>query len=237
MEVVIALRLLRRRWLRVAIGAVLALAVGLGLGRAPLPPSGLAKTHVVIDTSRSDLVTDAPRGADTLAWRATLLAMLLGTPSAREQIAHELSIAPNQLAASDLELTAPAAPASLPTAAVQAATTAPEPYALNVHTDDVLPIVWIEATAPDRARAARLAQAAVHALAAGVSAHDTAHTQGLRIAQVSSIDAQEIPGGAGLSKAAIMAMVVFLLWCIGLMTGPALAGARRPVADAGALGV
>ena len=235
MEVVVALRLLWRRRLRVVLGAVLALAIGLGLGRSPLPSSGLATTHVVVDTARSDLVTDAPLGAETLGWRATLLAMLLGTDSARRQIAHELGITPSLIAVSDLELTAPAAPASLPTAAIQSATTTPEPYVLTVHTDDVLPIVWIQATAPDSAGAARLAGAAVHALRADVSPQQTARTQGLRIVQVSSVDAHEIPGGAGLSKAAVMAAAVFVIWCLALMIGPALGGSRRGFPDAGTL--
>ena len=72
-----------------------------------------------------------------------------GTPSDR---ALELGITPSLIAVSDLELTAPAAPASLPTAAIQSATMMLEPYVLTVHTDDVLPIVWIQATAPDRRR-------------------------------------------------------------------------------------
>jgi hypothetical protein len=220
MEVVAFLRLLWRRRIRLGVGAVVAIAVAVALGGSPVPPSGLAKTRVLIDTPRSELLTNAPRGMDTLYWRATLMAMLLGTEPARQQMARETHVSPDQLAVTDLELTAPANPAALPVAAIQAATVTPEPYVLRVYTDDVLPIVSIETAAPDRAGAARLAQAAVHALQAGAAPRDTQERQGLSVQQVSPIDAGEIPGGPGRTKMAAVAVVVFGLWCLGLKLWP-----------------
>jgi hypothetical protein len=236
MEVVAALRLLWRRRIRVGIGAVLALAVAVAVGRSPVPASGLAKTRVVVDTPRSQLVTGAPRGADTLYWRATLLAMRLGTDAARQQLARETQVPADKIAVTDVELTAPSVPASLPTAAVQAATVTPEPYVLTVDTNDVLPIVSIETTAPDRVGATRLAEAAVHALQAGASPGDTAAAQGLSIQQVSPIVARVIPGGPGRMKMALVAVVVFGLWCLCLLVGPAVAGAQRTIREASAAG-
>jgi hypothetical protein len=236
MEVIIFLRLLGQRKIRVGIGAVVALAVAVGLGGSPTAPSGFAKTHVLIDTPRSELVANASVGMDSLWWRATLMAMRLGTDPARQQMAREIQVPVGQIAVTDLELTVPNVPAALPVAATQAATVTPQPYVLTVQTDDVLPIVWIQAAAPDRAGAVRLAQAAVHALQAGASPRDTPQVQGLNIEQVNPIDAIEIPGGAGRSTMAAIALVIFVLWCLGLAVGPAIATARSTFSEADPVG-
>lgn len=221
------LRLLWRRRIGLGIGVIVAVAAAVAFGRSPVPPSGIANTRVLIDTSRSELLANAPRGLDSLYWRATLLAMRVGTDQARQQMAREIHISADQIAVTDLELTAPANPASLPVAATQAATATPEQYVLQVYTDDVLPIVSIDTSAPDRAGAARLAQAAVHALQAGAPPRNTSLLQGLSVQQVSPIDAREIPGGPGHIKMAAIAVVVFGLWCLGLGVGAAIARATR----------
>ena len=173
MELVAFLRVLWRRRILVGVGAILAVAVGFAVGGSPVPPSGLAKADVIVDTPQSALAAAAPRGFDTFYWRATLLAMLLGTDPARQQIARVTGVPEDQIAVTDLELTAPTVPAALPVAAVQAATTTAEPYVLTVSTNDVLPVVSIQAAAPDRAGAARLAAAAVSALQTGAPPRDT----------------------------------------------------------------
>ena len=229
MEVVAVLRLLWRRRLLVVLGALLAAGAGLLVGGSPVPDSGFAATRVAIDTPRSQLVTAAPLGSDSLPWRATLLATLLGTESARERVARDAGIRTDELAMVELELTAPPVAASLPRAAVKASNATTEPYVLTVHTDDVLPIIEIETRAPDRAGAARLAAAAVEALQAGASPRDTPELQGLSIERISAIEAIVIPGGAGRKRLAAVAMVVFVLWCSALTLIPAIRSALRTV--------
>jgi hypothetical protein len=229
MEVIAVLRLLWRRRLLVVLGAALAVGAALLVGGNPVPDSGFAATRVAIDTPKSQLVTDAPLGSDSLPWRATLLATLLGTESAREQVARDAGIRTDQLAMVELELTAPPVAASLPRAAVKASNATTEPYVLTVHTDDVLPLIEIETHAPDRAGAARLAEAAVAALQSGASPRDTTDLQGLSIERVGAIEAITIPGGAGRAKLAGVAMVVFVLWCSALTLIPAIRSALRTV--------
>jgi hypothetical protein len=220
------LRLLWDRRIVVIVGAVLAIAVALALGASPTPAGGIAKTRVVVDTPRSQLVYDAPHGVDTLYWRATLLAMELGTDAARQQMAAEMHVPASQIATTELELTAPSTPASLPNAAVQAASVTSAPYVVKVNTDDVLPVISIDTSAPDRAGAARLAQAAVHALQTGTPSTDSAEVQGLSVEQVSPIVPREIAGQSGRTKMAAIGVLLFGMWCLGVALFPSTRGSR-----------
>jgi hypothetical protein len=224
MELVAVLRLLWRRRIVVVAGFVASLAIGVTLGKSPTPPSGIAQTRVVVDTQSSQLLTGNPMGADSLPWRATLLGMLMPTDASRRRIAAEMHIPLSQLAVTDLELTLASVPASLPAAALKASSATTEPYVVDVHTDGVVPIISIDTTAPDRAGAARLAQAAVHAVEFGAPAQTTAELQGLRVEQVSPVEAKQLPGGPGRMKMAMLAVVVFCMWLAFVVFGP---GARR----------
>jgi hypothetical protein len=236
MEVVTVLRVLWRRRIALAVGCVFAVAVAVAVGRSPSAPGGLAKARVVVDTPQSQLVRDDPAGAQTLPWRATLAAMTLGTKAAREQMAREAEVPIGQLAVTDLELTFPPVPASLPRAATSAANTTTEPYVLTVYTDDVLPVVVIETAAPTRYKAARLAQAAIYALQTGVSPITTEEQQGLSVQQSGAVRSRTVPGAAGRKKMAAIAVVLIGLWVVALVTGPLLSGVRRTVRQTRAVG-
>jgi hypothetical protein len=223
-ELVAVLRLLWRRRIAVVAGFVASLAVGVTLGKSPTPPSGIAQTRVVIDTQTSQLVTGNPKGADSLPWRATVLGMLMPTDDSRRRIAAEMHIPLNELAVTDLELTLASVPASLPAAALKASSATTEPYVVDVHTDDVVPIISIDTTAPTRADAARLAEAAVHAVQYGAPAQSTEELQGLSVQQVSPVAAKALPGGPGHMKMAMLAVVVFCMWLAFVVFGR---GGRR----------
>jgi hypothetical protein len=229
MEIANLLQLIWRRRVALASGYVVALALAVVVGKSPVAPSGVAKTRVVFDTHASQLVTGDPDGANTLPWRATVGAMLLGSDASREMIANELRIPQNQLAVTDLELTASPIPASLPRAAVTAANGTSAPYALTVTTDDWLPVVGIYAAAPSRDDAQRLAEAAVRALQAGAAPRDTEELQGLRISAVGTIQARAIPGGPGRKMMAVMFVGLAGLWTVLALTGPLLSGIARTV--------
>ena len=65
MEVIAFVRILRRRRIAIAIGAVLAVALGITVGKSPVPNSGLAKTEVIVDTASVAAHSQRPtRGRD-----------------------------------------------------------------------------------------------------------------------------------------------------------------------------
>ena len=227
MELIAVFRLLWRRRLLVLLGAFLAAGAAYALGASPTPSRGFASTRVLVDTSRSQLVADDPVFAETLAWRATLAAQTLGTEDNRRSIAAAAGIPPTSLEVTDLELTFPIIPASLPRAAVQAAYSSTRPFALNLHTDDVVPIISITADAPDRASAVRLAEAAVETLEAYTSVTANEELLGLEVRTVTPIDSVAIPGGQSRKKMAAVFVAVFGMWIAGLTLLPVLLGALR----------
>lgn len=233
MELIAVFRLLWQRRLLVVVGAVLAVGAALVLGPSPTPTRGFAATRVLLDTSRSQLAADAPFGADTLAWRATLAAQTLATDGNRRTIAAGAGIPPAQFDVTDLELTSPTIAASLPRAAVKAAYSAAKPFAIDVHTDDVVPFISISATAPDRRSAVKLAEATVGALESYVSAPANSERLALEVRTVAPVDSGAIPGGQGRKKMAALAMVLFCMWIAGVVLMPmALDALRRGLQDA-----
>lgn len=220
MELLLILRALWRRRILVAVGAVLAIAFALKAAGGGVAPSAMAETRVVLDTPQSQLTSSAPAGAETLPWRAALLADLLGAEPARRRVAGEARVPLERLAVVDPDLIAPALPASLPIAASKAAAPTPEPYVLSAYADGVLPIVAIQAQAPDRAGAARLAQAAVSALQASAAPPDARKLQGLVVRRVDPIKTRSIPPGNGRMNALVVAIALFGMWCTAVVLVP-----------------
>lgn len=220
-----------RRRLPLAGGALVAILAAMTVGRSHAPPIGVATTDVLIDTPQSQVAAAAPRGMDSLWWRATLLGMRLGTQSEQQQIARATGVPAGDVGVSDVELSMPVVPAALPVAALQSSAVN-APYLVTVYTNDVLPVVSIQATAPDRAGAIRLAQAAVQQLKAGVSARYTPQVQGLSIKQVNPVKARDAVPSSGHTKTIAVALVVFCLWWLGLVAGRRLRARRRRRRDA-----
>ncbi len=167
MDVSAARRLCWRLRRPVVVAAVIALALGFAVGATGAAPGGVAFTSVMLDTSKSHVVANVPIGADSLAWRASLLAHLMADESRKRQLAQELGISPDQLVVVDAALSEPKVPNSLATAAATAARAGGAPYVLIPYLkNESLPIISIEAHAPDREGAARLAEAAAGLLRA-----------------------------------------------------------------------
>jgi len=228
MEIVGGLRLLWAHRLLVLAGLVGAVAVGVLAGARSVPPGALAKTRVVVDTPRSQLVTDAPRGADSLSWRASMLTIYAATDGVRATIAGRAGVPVSRLAVVDRGLAAPIVPASLPRAAAQAAE--PDgPFVVNLVADGVLPVVEIAAVAPGRAAAARLAQATADVLRASARRRGS-EVQARAITQAGPVRVSTIPGGSGLARMAAIALGVFGLWstCLLLVLLAGRAGRRLP---------
>src|SRR3954465_5761271 len=102
--------ILRNLWrLRAAVVVVFVVAVLVGtlvgFRISLLPPSvqsrqyhvGVASARVLVDTPTSDLIDVAPKGSDTLAGRATLLANLMVDGVVEDEIAKRAGLHPDEL--------------------------------------------------------------------------------------------------------------------------------------------
>ena len=177
MELLPILRLIWRRRLLLGAGLVVAVVLALALGGPPPSANAVAWTRVNLDTPTSQLVESGPRGAETLPWRASLLVHLMATDATQRRLAERLHVRPDEVAVVDPELAQPSIPASIPTAASEAAAVTVAPYVLTVTlTNSLLPTISIEAAAPDGARARRLAAAAVDILEAQSSLSDAPYS-------------------------------------------------------------
>jgi hypothetical protein len=248
MEVVPFLRALWSRRLLIAAGALVAIVMAIAVGRPAPSSSAVARTRVALDTPASQLLQAAPAGADTLPWRASLLAHLMATESVNRQLAQSLRVRQDQVAVVDSALVAPQVQASLPRSAADAAAVTVAPYVLTVSLDDPrIPVVTVAAAAPDRGGAKRLAAAAVAVLKSEASpggvfkspietGGGTGHKlQAFVVEDAAPVTVKRVVAPAVPTKALATLVFVFFLWCAaGVFLAPrVLAGPRRPWARTG----
>jgi hypothetical protein len=163
-ELLPVLRLIWRRRLLLGVGVIAAVAILVGLGgtKSVVTNSATAVTSITLDTPKSQLVTAAPAGANTLYWRASLLAHLLATQSSTEALARQLGIRSDQVSVVDPALALPLVGTDTAQAAMKVATGVATPYVLTPYLpNSALPVISLEAAGPDAAGARRLAAAAV----------------------------------------------------------------------------
>lgn len=178
-----AVLILRQLWrLRGAVLATAALAVALGglvAFRPGLPPQsrqytvGVASARALIDTPSSqvvDLGLKQDANAGVLPARAVLLANLLATTPLKDATAREAHIDPRLLIAIADTPTDSGVPVGQPlTTGATVKPTDPHASVVTAHTDVDLPLLTINARAPDPRGAARLADAAITVLEAHLS--------------------------------------------------------------------
>jgi hypothetical protein len=231
MELVALLRLLSRRPVLVAIGALLAIGAGVWAAGGETKKTGTASTRLVLDTAKSQLIHQAPPGADTLTWRTVLLADLAGSRPLTDRIAHEVGIKRRELVVVHPELSAPVMPATLATRAAEVAAVIREKYILTVSFDELLPIISLKAEAPDRSAAVRLVDAAAGALEdTGTPARITPKIQGLVVESTGPPRSKTIIDKPQPLLGIAVAVALFGLWCAGVALIPRLLSAWR---DAG----
>lgn len=241
MEVLPLLRLIWRRRLALGAGIVVAVALAFAIGSPPAGSSVVAWTRVDLDTTTSQLVKSAPGGADTLPWRASLLVHLMGTDEVRRELARRLSVRPDQVAVVDTRLAIPEVPASIPTAATDAAAVTAAPYVLTLQMpSEFLPMIAVQAAAPEAAGAKRLAAAAVALLEARSSDPTTQFSsiiktggvkqtyQGFVVSQVAPIRAKPVTANAMPAKQLGAPLVLFGLWAAAVLLLPGRPRRRRP---------
>jgi hypothetical protein len=225
------------RWWRrifVSLGIVLAIAAAAKLAGGTGDSRASAEVRMLLDTPQSQLVNADPAGVETLPWRANLLSQLLGTELARQQIARGAAIPVDQLAVVDPDLATPAVPAPLPLAAAEAGVNPREVYLLSVHSDALIPLISLEAQAPDRGAAARLAEAAAHTLKISAAPADMPGARSFIAEPVGPITTRSLPADhrtllmlGGTLVMLGVAIVLFGLWCAGVVLVSAIARSKR----------
>jgi hypothetical protein len=228
MELVGILRPLSRRPILVVIGMLAAIAAGVFVAGGGTKTTGTASARVMVDTTKSQLLYQAPTGADTLPWRAVLLAYLGGSRPLTDHIANEVGIRRNELVLVYPTLEAPETPATLPTRAAEAAGLISEKYVLTVDFEDLLPIISLKAKAPSRRAARRLVEAAVRTLEnAGTPAQVTPQTQDLAVKPTGPVRSKSIVHKPQPLLGAAVAIVLFGIWSAAVAFVPLLLNAWR----------
>ena len=234
MELLPLVRRLWRRRVLLAPGILVAAATLAAFGgTSPVTTrSALASTSVAVDTPKSQLVATAPVGADTLVWRAALLAHLMATETSKMELARRLGLGPNQVVVVDLTLAQPLVPTDTAEAATKVASSVSAPYMLTTFTSPSIPLISIKAVGPDRAEAGRLAQAAVAVLQSQASTDDRTFTsrvitdagvlrrQPLVVSRVAPVHIKVVPTSSLSAKAIVAPLFVFLAWCTAVLLLP-----------------
>jgi hypothetical protein len=223
-----------RRRLLLAAGLVLSIAVFIGLGgTTPVVSStAVAWTRVVLDTPKTQLVAANPVGADSLAWRASLLAHLLGTQASTNAIAQRLGVPGYQVQFADPTLATPQVQTLAAVAATQEGSLTFAPYVLSAsEPNDSLPLISIEAVALNRAAAINLANAAVAQLQSQASRGGSFRSrvvtggtglwiQPFVVTPVAPVREAPITTSSLSTKAVGGAVFLFVAWCLAIFLGP-----------------
>jgi hypothetical protein len=235
-ELIGALRMLRRRRVLVALGVLAAVAAGLAVerrldsGAAAAQEPMVAETRLFVDTP-TPLAVDVEADTETIGAHAALLADLMAAEPQVRAIARGAGVAVGDLAVLRPVLTAPAERGQLAERTAEAPPS--RPYTLKVTASVALPIVSLEAGAPDADVAARLAQAGTEALESLAAAKGPTPGRRLVVEPLEPVTvAEPEAGGAPASLLGLAAaFVTFVVWCVAVvLAGGVVRGLRRPAA-------
>jgi hypothetical protein len=237
MQIVTILRELWRLRLLVALTAIVAVIVAISVAYKVSPSSiesrkysvGVATARILVDTPDSQVVEVAPEGSDATGVRANLLANLMVEGEIKSEIARRAGLPP-------AELEGVAKTAALPAAGA----TPPDPRGYVLTTDvlssqdgERLPIIEIEAQAPDAAKAAALADAAVTGLRehldSKAAADQVKTTDRLQLNPLGGPQARDVVRGPRMALAIAAGIFVFLAGCATILGFFALVRAWRAV--------
>jgi hypothetical protein len=223
------LRVLWRRRIAVSVGALLAIgAAALAIQRGDAATTTTSSlTKVLIDTPES-LVADAhARGGATIYTRARLLGGLIADDDAKAAIARRAGLRPFELAIAGPGAAAP--PDVITPLAEQAIAVARPsgPYLVSVEVAPSLPIISIDANAPDREQAVKLGRAAVDTLPS-VARGAPGGGGSVSIERLGRPLISTKAAGGGKAKAVGAALALFLFWCLGCALFDGLARRRDP---------
>lgn len=236
MDTVTILRELWRLRLVVFGVSVLALLAGTAvLYKISFPPKlesrqhevGLATIRILVDTPSSQVVEVAPKGSDSLGVRANIIASLMVDGVVKAAIAKRAGLPPEKLVGITEAATEPA-PVGKPSG--------PRSFVLTTRVltnagGDQLPLIEMEAQAPDRAAAARLGAAAVAGLGdyldSKAALQQVKHANRLQVTSFGAPQATTAARGPSKMIAIVAAMLVFVLGCAAALGFFAIAHAWR----------
>ncbi len=232
MEFLSIWRILVRARVFVGLGVIAAALAGLAVvGVLPVGPAaagsqtiGVARTQVLIDTPQS-LINDLGARADSVGAQTWLLSDLLTGEEPSAAIARAARVSPDDLAVINGVMRAPTKISPLAVRASQLSTRARK-YTVAVETSTELPIITLQAAAPDRATAQRLAEAATTQLTALAAARAPSPDAALAVKPIEPVRAIDVTeaGPPRVPLALLAFTVVFAMCCAGIVIG---AGALR----------
>lgn len=244
MEFVSFVKLLRRRRILLAIGALLALATGaLTSGAIPLggggsgPSAGEGLAQVLVDTRVPLTATTAPGASLTIVRQALLLADQMSSSAVAATIARDAGIPPRALTVLAPVL-APLTEFSLvpdgqlPQVAAKDTQYAHTPNVVRLVPNYDVPFLTIQTAAPNEHAAVALAQATVSAMQRailltgnGAGSANASPPPALHVQQLGPAVGAAVPSAGGrLRVGLVVTIVVFAVWCAVVVV---VAGAAR----------
>ncbi len=241
MELIAVFRILRARWLLVAAGFLVAIAVGVLISyrvTPGLPPKIESRDHfigqgtaqVLIDTRPSQIASQDPADSGSIYQSASELADLMGSATTEQEIATQMGLRTDQLEVTPppTSILPPIIATSLGVAA-QKVSKAPASWQLSLVIDPDLPIIAFSTVAPTPHDAQQLAATAVTVLSQSIDT--TATNDSIPASKRLVVDVIGPPLGAYLQTGpkklygAAAAVVLFVLICLGIVV----LGGRRAV--------
>ncbi|HEY1276622.1 MAG TPA: hypothetical protein VGF25_17055 [Thermoleophilaceae bacterium] len=239
MEIVKILRTLWHRRVLVGAVALLAIVVGVLLAYHPgLPPKsrkyevGIATVRILVDTPKTVIAEVNPKGSETLGSRASVITNVMAEGEVKAAIARHAGLRPAQLHAV-------AAAAIEPSTLNPKDLNDPEAHLLTIgvliNSDGMqLPIIKIDAQAPDVAGATKLANAAVSGLReyldSKAASEKISNARRLRVTGLGPAQARVQVRGPGRLVALAAMLFIFLGGCGAILLGSALARGWRQAA-------
>ena len=222
MELAGIIRVLRRRWFVVCLGALAAVAAGIYSGYSvSLSPPGLesrettaasASTQLFVDTPSSLISEAQPAGHDTIVARAELLGSLMASRDISAEIARDAGLRPAEVAVVAPKLGDDETLTALSRAALEVVKPV-EPNVVTVTVPPLTPILSIVAEAPDAETAARLTASATAAVLSLAPEPASVGNRAVRVEQLGPAEIEKTASGRGPKTALVVAVGLFGLWC------------------------
>ena len=235
MELLTPLRILARRRLMVALGALLAAALGVAAsGKVAIGPFGASELHsalatanIQIDTPRP-LAVDAKARASIATQQAMMLAERLPASDARDMIARGAGVPVDELAVLSSRTAIVGRAGPVARSAVDAAASLRTRYRLTVSSTSDAPIISLVAFAPDVRTARRLAAAAAPAVEMMIAAAPARVWKRLQVEPLAQPQAIALDSGGPKPLLGVAAaLIAFIGWCWGLVVAGGMLRAWR----------
>jgi hypothetical protein len=224
MQTLTILRQLWRLRLLVAVMGLIALAISLTLAykvsffelESRKYSVGISTVRILVDTPDSQVVEIAPKGSEALGVRANLLANLMVEGEIKALIAERAGLRPDQLEGVSETSSSP----------VFESTPDPRGHVLTTNViagadGERLPIIEIEAQAPDAQKAANLAIAAVDGLRGYLdtkaASEQVRNADRLRLSALGAPLARDVVRGPRLAMAVGIGLFVFIVGCAAIL--------------------